>query len=89
MKPINTVLVIFLLLTACSSDDNNYDATGSFEAVERLISSEATGVIKSLNIEEGQRIRVGDTLGYVGCKPAAIAGRPSKSIYGSDRSKNQ
>lgn len=64
-KTINLLLLTCLLFTACQSGKKDYDASGSFEAIERLIPAEATGVIRVLNIQEGQTVQVGDTLGYV------------------------
>lgn len=52
-------------LAACNRGDNNFDATGTFEATEILVSSEANGKIMELNIEEGDRLDAGAMLGYV------------------------
>src|SRR5688572_27271776 len=52
-------------LFACSSDKNLYDATGTFEAIETIVSAEATGTIQSLSIEEGQHLASGATVGYI------------------------
>ena len=50
---------------ACSSDKNMYDASGTFEAVETIVSAEATGTIQSLNIEEGQVLSSGSVIGFI------------------------
>lgn len=65
MKTSIIALASALLVSACSSDENRYDATGTFEAVETIVSSEATGTIQSLNLEEGQILKSGMTVGYV------------------------
>lgn len=52
-------------LAACNRGDDNFDATGTFEATEILVSSEANGKIMELNIEEGDRLDAGALLGYV------------------------
>ena len=44
-------------LCACSSEQN-YDATGTFEATEVTISAESTGKIISLSAEEGQTVQM-------------------------------
>lgn len=54
-----------VLLASCSSNKNNFDATGSFEAEETIISSEASGTIKQFNIEEGQMLQAGQAIGYI------------------------
>jgi HlyD family secretion protein len=54
-----------LLLAACSNNQKNYDASGSFEAEEVIISAEGNGIIKSLKIEEGQSLKAGANIGYI------------------------
>ena len=54
-----------LLFNACRQNEKTYDATGAFEAEETMISSEAAGQIKLLNIEEGQTLKAGENIGYV------------------------
>ena len=51
-------------LCACSSEQN-YDATGTFEATEVTISAESTGKIISLSAEEGQTVQMGEILGKI------------------------
>ncbi len=53
------------LLVSCGRKELPYDAAGTFEAVETIISSEATGAIRALDIAEGQELRVGQIVGYV------------------------
>jgi HlyD family secretion protein len=55
---------LILLVTSCNKDVT-FDASGSFEAVEVIISAEANGVIKELNIEEGQNLQAGQYIGYI------------------------
>lgn len=52
-------------LVACNGKDGEYDATGTFEATEILVSSEANGKIMELKLEEGDRLDAGVVLGYV------------------------
>lgn len=54
-----------ILFTACSTNENLYDASGTFEAIETIVSAEATGTIQSLRIEEGQQLKGGTTIGYI------------------------
>lgn len=66
MKTLSQLLSIsLLLLAACTSDKKTFDASGSFEAEETIISSEATGTIKALNINEGQTLKAGENIGYI------------------------
>lgn len=57
--------LVFLLFTACTNNTPSFDASGSFEAEETIISAEASGVIRQLNIEEGQTLEAGETVGSV------------------------
>lgn len=52
------------LLASCTNQ-TTYDASGSFEADEIIISSEATGTIEAFNLVEGQDIPAGAILGYI------------------------
>ena len=68
MKRLNSYTVratALLSLAACNRGDGDFDATGTFEATEILVSSEANGKIMELNIEEGDRLDAGALIGYV------------------------
>src|SRR4030095_5071799 len=58
-------LVISLIFLRCKNNAIQYDASGSFEAEEVIISSEATGTIKQFDIEEGQKLNKGQYVGYI------------------------
>ncbi len=54
-------------MTAVScSDSSNFDATGTFEsASEIVVSSESTGKIVAFNVEEGDTLTAGQTIGHI------------------------
>ena len=54
-----------VMLTACGRNDNDFDATGSFESTEVIVSSETNGKIMELNMEEGDKLKAGDAIGYI------------------------
>ncbi|WP_294139663.1 HlyD family efflux transporter periplasmic adaptor subunit [uncultured Sanguibacteroides sp.] len=65
MKFSNTLLVIALAsLSACKSE-KEFDATGTFEATEIIVSSEANGKLFYLNAEEGSKLTQGTEVGLV------------------------
>ncbi len=64
-KPIWIILCLILLLSACGNKQHDFDATGSFEATEVIVSSEAVGRILSFNIVEGKEVTAGETLGVI------------------------
>ncbi|MCD7916496.1 MAG: HlyD family efflux transporter periplasmic adaptor subunit [Tannerellaceae bacterium] len=59
------VLSVLFLLSSCHKNEDNFDATGTFEATEVLVSSEANGKIIELNVREGDRLEAGAYVGYV------------------------
>lgn len=64
MKKLAFYLILPAIVLACSRDDKS-DAYGNFDAVEVNISSEASGRIIFLNIEEGKQVATGDTIGLI------------------------
>ncbi|MCP9612987.1 HlyD family secretion protein [Coprobacter tertius] len=68
MKKIQTLLSSIVLLTlfcACSNKDNRYDAAGTFEATEVIVSAEANGKLEQFDITEGELLKAGETVGYI------------------------
>jgi len=62
---ISAVVVTSILLGACSNGENQFDATGNFEANEIIVSSEAGGKLLQLNLDEGQTLKKGQVVGYI------------------------
>ncbi|MEO6131593.1 MAG: HlyD family efflux transporter periplasmic adaptor subunit [Saprospiraceae bacterium] len=58
-------LTFFIFLNGCKKAKNDFDASGSFEAEEIIISSEGTGTIKQFDLEEGQKLIAGQYIGYI------------------------
>ena len=67
MKITNLIFtaVAMLFFCACSNKNGKYDATGSFEATEIIVSSEATGKILQFDITEGQQLSKGQHVGII------------------------
>ena len=53
------------MFTACGSDYDQYDATGIFEAREILVSAETSGRVEVLDINEGDDVKAGQSLGLI------------------------
>lgn len=64
MKKIHVLAAAVLLLNACSNKPD-YDATGIFEATTVTVSSETAGKILSIDIEEGDTVRMGENIAVV------------------------
>lgn len=65
---LKSAIIFFLLaiiVSACTDNSDRSDASGTFEAVEIIVPAEANGVIKSLNIREGQTLDSGIQIGYI------------------------
>ena len=66
MKKITLALVMLLtVLLSCHQSESKYDASGTFEAVETIVSAQASGEIKELDLEEGQVLKAGQMVGYI------------------------
>lgn len=57
--------LIALSLISCRVKEQPFDASGTFEAVETIVSAEVTGVIKTLNLEEGKELKAGEIVGDI------------------------
>lgn len=57
--------LIVVTLISCNSSHDGFDASGSFEADEYIISAEAQGVLKEFDVEEGQILSSGQKIGYI------------------------
>lgn len=64
-KNILSLCATIAVLTACSSGEKDYDASGVFETTEVIVSAKATGEIISLNVEEGQNVKCNEMLGLI------------------------
>ena len=64
-KNILSLCATIAALTACSSGEKDYDASGVFETTEVIVSAKATGEIISLNVEEGQDVKRNEMLGLI------------------------
>lgn len=62
---LTTTLTCIFLLFSCGRDNGDYDATGSFEAIEVIVSAEASGRILILDIEEGEQLTAGQLVGAI------------------------
>ncbi len=64
-KKIIAYVFILALLVSCRSKQNEFDASGSFEADEVIVSSLANGRILSLNLDEGTLLEKDSIVGLV------------------------
>jgi len=65
MNKLSCILLIGLITVSCKNNKDEYDASGTFEAIETIVSAEASGTIKELSLEEGQLVEKGKMVGYI------------------------
>jgi len=58
-------LAIPLLFISCGKSKDSFDAAGTFETTEVIVSAEATGKILSLDIQEGQVLKAREVVGSI------------------------
>jgi len=62
----NEILIsTLLMLVACGANEKEYDATGTFEATETIVSAEQSGVLLHFDVEEGNVLKQGQEVGLV------------------------
>ncbi|MGN0214674.1 MAG: HlyD family secretion protein [Muribaculaceae bacterium] len=61
-----------IVLTSCGGNNVVYDASGVFEATEVIVSAKAQGEITALSFDEGDNVRLGDTLGVIDSRQLAL-----------------
>ncbi len=65
MKKIAAIIVSAILFTSCKNNKNEFDSSGTFEAVETIVSAEAGGEILELHVQEGQQLVKDSIVGFI------------------------
>lgn len=65
MKRTALIFMLAISMIACKRNNIEFDASGTFEAEETIISAEVGGIITALNLEEGTTLKAGDIVGYI------------------------
>jgi HlyD family secretion protein len=66
------VLLMAALFTACNNNTPTFDASGTFEVDEVIVSAEQTGKILSFNVFEGKAIPQGEVVGIIDSENLAL-----------------
>lgn len=64
MKQILYITTAAMLIVSCGKEPE-FDAQGTFEATEVVVSAEAAGRILHFNIEEGSEVKIGEQVGAI------------------------
>jgi len=65
MNRISLLALAALLWLSSCTPKSQFDASGTFETEETIISAEATGRIKQFDVEEGQTLKAGQYVGFI------------------------
>ena len=60
-----SVALITLILLGCGNGNGKYDATGTFESEEVMVSSEAMGKLVRFDVEEGAQLKQNQIVGVI------------------------
>lgn len=82
-------LIAFLpFINSCSKSEKEYDATGTFEATETIVSAEQNGKLLTFTISEGDSIRTGQEVGLIDTTQIGLKikqAAATKQVYRSQR----
>jgi HlyD family secretion protein len=62
---VTALLSTTILLASCSNKQEEYNASGNFEADETIVSAEQNGQLLSFTVNEGDSLAKGDTVGQI------------------------
>ncbi len=86
------IAIAAIALCACSGKNKDYDATGTFEATEIVVSAEQNGRLLRLDIEEGDRLEAGQQAGLIDTVQLSLKARQagtSRQAYAAQRPDRQ
>ena len=88
MRSYSILVFIFLLtsITSCTENKNSFDASGTFEADETIVSSELPGKITSFRIEEGSILSKDSVVGTIEAQNLSLQEEP---VEASINARNQ
>ncbi len=64
-KCVTYIVALSFFFTACTKDKNTFDASGTFESTEVIVSSQAQGQIMQFDVQEGQNLVADQQVGYI------------------------
>ena len=59
------IAIISTLIFSCNNDESQFDASGTFEADEVIVSAQLGGQLLAFNIDEGDTLSAGETVGKI------------------------
>lgn len=83
-----TIIVLGATMAACTGSENDYDATGTFEATEVTVSAQQNGCLLEFGINEGDRLTEGQQVALIDTTQLylkALQVGATKLVYASQR----
>lgn len=80
-------LIPFLMLAGCRPAEKDFDASGSFESDEVIVSAQIAGQILSLPVHEGDRLSAGADIGRIDATTASLQKAQVEASIGTLRQK--
>ena len=65
LKLTSGIFLWSILFSACRDNNQQYDASGTFEATEIIVPAEANGIIEAFHLQEGQTLDSGRQIGFI------------------------
>jgi len=65
MKKIYLLTALAFVITACSNNQKEYDATGTFEATEVTVAAKSSGELKRFTLNEGENLKANQVVGNI------------------------
>lgn len=72
MRKYLIISIIAIMWQGCNNGNGEFDATGTFEADEVIISAEVGGRLLKLNVEEGSTLEAGQNIGEIDCSNLSL-----------------
>ncbi len=80
--------LVLAVTVSCNKEEKDYDATGTFEATETVVSAEQTGTLLTFSIDEGDAVEAGTEVGLIDSTQLWLKieqARATKAVYQSQR----
>ena len=65
MKKIYLLTALVFVITSCSDNQKEYDATGTFEATEVTVAAKSSGELKTFTLNEGENLSANEVVGNI------------------------
>lgn len=65
MKKIYLLTALVFVITSCSNNQKEYDATGTFEATEVTVAAKSSGELKRFTLNEGENLNANQVVGNI------------------------